>query len=129
MSLCRISTFQPCKEREALMRNYNQLTQTENYQNSALRKANIILRKSVGSWDVIKAPSTENWKRNLWKRDCRAVQAHQFTFERHESRPSSNFFGGLAVDRIFDSPGLEPGTNLLKNRANTINLQDRSKKK
>ena len=43
------------------MRNYNQFTQTERYQIYALRKANKILRKSIGSWDVIKVPSIGNW--------------------------------------------------------------------
>ena len=96
------------------MRNYNQLTQTERYQIYALRKANKNPTEISRVLGRHKSTIYRELKRNLGKQGYHAVQAHQFAFETtHESRPSSNFFGGLAVDRIFDSPGLESGTNQL----------------
>ena len=74
------------KEREALMRNYNQLTQTERYQIYALRKANKNPTEISRVLGRHKSTIYRELKRNLGKRGYRAVQAHQFAVERHMSR-------------------------------------------
>ena len=74
------------------MRNYNQLTQTERYQIYALRKANKNPTEISRVLGRHKSTIYRELKRNLWKRDCRAVQAHQFTFERHKSRDRRRIF-------------------------------------
>ena len=94
------------------MRNYNQLTQTEHYQIYALRKANknpLEISRVLGRH---KSAIYRELKRNLGKRGYRAVQAHQFAVERHMSRDRRRIsLEDLVVDRIFDSPRLESGTN------------------
>ena len=77
------------EKREALMRTYNQLTQTERYQIYALRKANKNPTEISRVLGRHKSTIYRELKRNLGKRGYRAVQAHQFAFERHMSRDRS----------------------------------------
>ena len=74
------------EEREALMRNYNQLTQTERYQIYALRKANKNPTEISRVLGRHKSTIYRELKRNLGKRGYHAAQAYQFTVERHMSR-------------------------------------------
>ena len=68
------------------MRTYNQLTQTERYQIDALRKANKNPTEISRVLGRHKSAIYPELKHNLGKRGYRAVQAHQFAFERHMSR-------------------------------------------
>ena len=67
------------------MRNYNQITQTKQYQIYALRKANKNPTQISRVLGNRKSIIYRELKRNLGKRGYRAVQAHQFAVERYMS--------------------------------------------
>jgi len=67
------------------MRTDNHLTQSERYQIYALRKANKNPTEISRVLGRHKNTIYRELKRNLGKRGYRAVQAHQFAFERHLS--------------------------------------------
>ena len=64
------------EEREALMRNYNQLTQTERYQIYALRKANKNPTEISRVLGRHKSTIYRELKRNLGKRGYRVLSKH-----------------------------------------------------
>jgi IS30 family transposase len=96
----RVELHYPDKMREALMRHYTQLTETQRYQIDALRKEGLSQKAMALNIGVYPSTISRELKRNKGLRGYRPAQAQRKAMERHRKKPKAIRLGSEQIGYI-----------------------------